>query len=230
MKIKTVLALVAGIIGFAGTARAAIVFQVINQTVTDGQTFNFGFNGSSIALGSGSFSISYTGPQYNPAGSSPMGYSWPASTSPPGVTLMAPGYANTNLVDLSGQSATVGNTAGSYVSNQNGSSDWLKQTFQVSFGQSAQAQDVWVPFSQSHNSSVSFNGWYGWAEFSFNNQKAVLGAVAFATSGDIIIGNTGSGTYSPTTLQDISAVPEPSALGALGGLCLAGLMLRRRTA
>jgi hypothetical protein len=58
----------------------------------------------------------------------------------------------------------------------------------------------------------------------------VLGAVAFATSGDIAIGDTGNGSYTPVVLQDVatSAVPEPSGQIALIALGSAGLLTRRR--
>jgi len=227
------LALAAGLTSFAGNAKANIVFQDLNQTILDGQTFNFGFNGTSITSGSGSFSIAYTAPKYYPEQTYtwPWGsFTYPAYTSTPSVTLRAPGYSDSNLVDLNGVSATEGNTAGSYVSNQNGSSDWLKQAGQISFTSSVQNQAVWVAISQSHNSSRNFDGWYGWQQITFNDSQATLAAVAFSTSGDIIIGDTGNGMYTPVVLQN-AAVPEPStyALMGLGTLALV-IAYRRKVA
>jgi len=221
------LVILLGLISFSGNASASnIVFQNLNQTILDGQTFNFGFDGTSITSGTGPFSIYYRGPRYYPEQISYWGTTYPAHTTAPSLSLSAPGYDNSNLVNLDGVSATQGSTAGSYVSNQ-GSSDWLKQANQISFSDSVQNQAVWVAISQSHNSVRNYNGWYGWEQITFNNNQAILAAVAFSTSGDIIIGDTGNGMYTPVVLQNAS-VPEPSALSliaiGLGGLAI----LRRR--
>ena len=70
---KTILslAIVAGLTSFAGDARAAIVFQNINQTIFDTQTFSFGFNGTSISLGSGPYVFEFNAPRTFPAWSGP---------------------------------------------------------------------------------------------------------------------------------------------------------------
>jgi hypothetical protein len=219
------LVILLGLISFSGNAGASnIVFQNLNQTILDGQTFNFGFDGTSITSGTGPFSISYTGPRYYPE-SQMWGMTFPAHNTAPSLFLAAPGYDNSNLVNLDGVSATQGRTAGSYVSNQ-GSSDWLKQANQISFNDSVQNQAVWVAISQSHNSVRNYNGWYGWEQITFNNSQAILAAVAFSTSGDIIIGDTGNGMYTPVALQN-APVPEPSALSLLA-IGLGGLALVRR--
>ena len=217
-----------GLISFSGNAGASnIVFRNLNQTILDGQTFNFGFDGTSITSGTGPFSISYTGPRYYPEQMSYWGTTYPAHTTAPSLFLTAPGYDNSNLVNLEGVSATQGRTAGSYVSNQ-GSSDWLKQANQIAFSDSVQNQAVWVAISQSHNSVRNFNGWYGWEQITFNNSQATLAAVAFSISGDIIIGDTGNGMYTPVVLQN-APVPEPSALSLLAiGLGGLALVQRRR--
>ena len=95
--------------------------------------------------------------------------------------------------------------------------------------QSMQNQAIWLAFMP--NGALN-SGYSGWAEFSFNNVGAVLGAVAFATSGDIVIGNTGNGLYTPVVLQDVStaAVPEPSQVAAslLLAAGIAGFVIVKR--
>ena len=95
-----------------------------------------------------------------------------------------------------------------------------------------------VTYSNLQNSAIwvimnPYNGGNaGWAQLSYNNNNGVIGAVAFATGGgDINIGDTGNGVYTPVVLQNV-AVPEPStyALFGIGAIGMLMVMRRKKTA
>jgi len=74
-------------------------------------------------------------------------------------------------------------------------------------------------------------GYAAWAELSYNNNNGVFGAVAFATGGgDINIGDTGNGFYTPVVLSNVAAVPEPSQVAAslLLAAGIAGFVIVKR--
>ena len=193
------------------------------------QTFNFGFDGSKISSGgTGGFTISYQGPVFYPAQIFTMGsfsFEMPAFTSSPSVTATSPYGYNGTLIYGGPDKLSENTQASSYM--------WQYGTYQKSYdGSSDQNQAVWLGFVPAHTVN-GVVGNYGWAEFSFNNQEAVLAAVAFATSGDIAIGDTGNGMYTPVVLQDVAttaAVPEPSQVAAslLLAAGIAGFVIVRR--
>ena len=228
---KTILALalVAGITLFAENAKAAIVFQNLDQTILAGQTFSFGFDGSTITTGSGGYSVSYTASQFYPAQTFnwtdegiDYSYTYPAFTSPPSISFQTPGYPN--YINMGGnqggggKAAVVGNNVKGYdLGWSNGS--------QVSYS-NLQNSAIWVIMNPYNNGNA------GWAQLSYNNNNGVIGAVAFATGGgDINIGDTGNGVYTPVVLQNV-AVPEPStyALFGIGAIGMLMVMRRKKTA
>jgi hypothetical protein len=224
---KSLLALVlaAGLTSFAGNAEAAIVFQNLDQTILAGQTFSFGFDGSTITTGSGGYSVSYEASQFYPAQTFnwthegiDYSYTSPAFTSPPSISFQTPGYPN--YINMGGnqggggKAAVVGNNVKGY-----------------DLGWSSGPQ---VTYSNLQNSAIwvimnPYNGGYaGWAQLSYNNNNGVIGAVAFATGGgDINIGDTGNGVYTPVVLQNV-AVPEPSTYALFGVGALALVVAYRR--
>ena len=241
---KTILALAlaAGLTSFAGNAKATIVFQEFNQSIADGQPYSFGFNGSSITSGSGDYSLTYSPSKFYPAETDSWtyegvdySYTFPAYTSP--ISLLVDDAYTQSATAL--YPGTQGNAygpnpqQGNAVSNYNRANQVPQGTY---YGESTygiantQNQAIWLAFMPNANNI--YGGYSGWAEFSFNNAEAVLGAVAFATSGDITIGDTGNGMYNPVVLQDVSpaAVPEPSQVAAslllVGGI--AGFVIVRR--
>ena len=213
---KTILALVlvAGLTSFAGNAKAAIVFQNLDQTILAGQTFNFGFNGSTITTGSGGYSVSYS------SASSVTYPGFGTFTNPAGMTFQTPGYPQYIYAGKQFRGGGVDLVAGLSV---NGLDSGWSSGRSVSL-QNAANQSIWL--------AIQGNGSYnGWAELSYNNNNGVIGAVAFTTgSGDIRIGDTGNGMYTPVVLQNV-AVPEPStyALFAFGTIGMLMVMRRKKT-
>jgi hypothetical protein len=214
---KTILALVlsAGLTSFAGNAKAAIVFKNLNQTIYAGQTFQFGFDGSTITTGSGGYSVSY---------SSASSFTYPGYgtfTNPPSMTFQTPGYPQ--YITKGGNQGGGGRAAVEGYNVKGYDLGWSSGS-QVSYN-NLQNSAIWVIMNP-------YNGGYAaWAELSYNNNNGVIGAVAFATgSGDINIGDTGNGMYTPVVLQNV-AVPEPStyALFGLGALALV-IAYRRKVA
>jgi hypothetical protein len=101
------LALAAGLTSFAGNAKASIVFRNFDLTVSNGQTLNFGFDGTSITSGSGQFSLRFSAPVYHPEetfswtfNDVDYSYTYPAFTTPLTVRL------NDDMTDISTQSYT----------------------------------------------------------------------------------------------------------------------------
>ena len=227
MKIKTVLALVAGIIGYVGEAKAAIVFQNLDLVYDPTGYLSFAYNPGTKAISvsqtsnlDGGFSLSYSPPAANPY----YPFYGPPTFSA-GYILNGGNKSDrsygANIYDLS-------STYGSSVDGNGGGGSWQKLIAGGFSADLSAGQTVYVGLAnvQGYGMNPAYNGW---AAFTGTGSGIRLGAVAFNTvlTSIITTGDTGSGSYSPTA---ISAVPEPSALGALGGLCLAGLMLRRRTA
>jgi hypothetical protein len=215
---KTLLALAiaAGLTSIAVNASAAIVFQDLNQTILAGQTFNFGFDGSTITTGSGGYSVSY---------SSASSFTHPifgTFNMPVSMTFTTPGYPQYIVMGGNqgggGKAAVEGNSVKGY------DSGWTIGS-QVQYS-NLQNSAIWVimyPYP---------GGYAGWAELSYNNNNGFIGAVAFATgSGDINIGDTGNGMYTPVVLQNV-AVPEPTtyALFGLGAIGMLMVMRRKKTA
>ena len=239
---KTILALslTAGLTSFAGNAKADIVFQEFNQSIADGQTYSFGFNGSSITSGSGDYSLKYQLSKSYPAetfswtyNGVDYSYTYPAYTSPNSL-LVSDTYTQSYTALYPG---TQGNAYGPnpqqgyLVSNYNRANQVPQGNYsgESMYAANTQNQAIWLAFMPNANNI--YGGYSGWAEFSFNNAEAVLGAVAFATSGDITIGDTGNGMYNPVVLQDV-AVPEPStyALFGIGTIGMLMVMRRKKTA
>jgi len=216
---KTILALAlaAGLTSFAGNAKASIVFQNLDQTILAGQTFNFGFDGSTIITGSGGYSVSY---------SSASSFTFPGYGTfniPGSISFKTPGYPN--YINMGGnqggggKAAVEGNNVKGYDWGWSNGSD-------VSYNLPNSA--IWVIMNPYPG------GYAGWAELSYNNNNGVIGAVAFATGGgDINIGDTGNGMYTPVVLKDVAntaAVPEPSQVAAslLLAAGIAGFLIVRR--
>jgi PEP-CTERM motif len=218
------LVLVAVLTSFTGNAKAAIIFQNLDQTILAGQTFNFGFDGSTITTGSGGYSVKFTASQFYPAQTFnwtyegiDYSYTYPEFTSSPSMSFETPGYPN--YINMGGNQGGGGKAA---VEGNN------VKGYDLGWSNGPQVQ-----YSDLQNSAIwvimnPYNGGYaGWAQLSYNNNNGVIGAVAFATgSGDINIGDTGTGMYIPVVLQNV-AVPEPSALSLLA-LGLGGLVILRR--
>ena len=228
---KTILALAlaAGLTSFAGNAKATIVFQEFNQSIADGQPYSFGFNGSSITSGSGDYSVTYSPSKFYPAETFSWTYegvdysdTFDAYTSPASMGFKTPGYPQ--YINMGG--------------NQGGGGKYAAEGNNVKGYDLGWSSGPDVTYSNLQNSAIwvimnPYDGGYaGWAELSYNNNNGVIGAVAFATSGDILIGDTGNGMYNPVLLQDVSpaAVPEPSQVAAslllVGGI--AGFVIVRR--
>ena len=213
---KTILALAsaAGLTLFAGNAKAAIVFQNLDQTILAGQTFNFGFDGSTITTGSGGYSVSYSS-----AGSFTfpgMGtFNFPASMS-----FQTPGYPN--YINLGGNQGGGGKAAAEGNNVKGYDLGWSNGS-QVTYN-NLQNSAIWVIMNPYNGGNA------GWAQLSYNNNNGVIGAVAFATGGgDINIGDTGNGMYTPVVLQNV-AVPEPSTYALFGIGALALVIAYRRKA
>ena len=102
---KTLLALVlaAGLTSFAGNAKADIVYQNLDQTILAGQTFNFGFDGSTITTGSGGYSVSYSS-------ASSFTDPWYGTFNIPAfMSFQTPGYPN--YINLGGNQGGGGKAA-----------------------------------------------------------------------------------------------------------------------
>jgi hypothetical protein len=221
---KTILAIVlsAGLTSFAGSAKANIVFQDLNQTILAGQTFNFGFNGSTITSGIGGYSISFNAPE------TISGW-WGTYTSKASVTLTTPGYPELIYQGSNyGGNYSINIAPGVSVAGLDGNGSARSS---ISFNEdNLQNIAIWAPI---HNNIPSYSNYYnGWLQLAYNNNGAVLAAVAFATGGgasDILVGDTGNGYYAPTTSPN--TVPEPStyALFGLGALALI-IAYRRKVA
>jgi hypothetical protein len=216
---KTILALalVAGLTSFAGNAKAAIVFRNLDQTILAGQTFNFGFDGSTITTGSGGYSVSYTASQFYPAQTfnwtnegTDYSYTYPAFTAPSFMGFETPGYPQ--YIVIGGNQGGGGKPAVAGASVKGYDSGWTSGS-QVQYS-NLQNSAIWVIMYPYPGGNA------GWAQLSYNNNNGFIGAVAFATgNGDINIGDTGNGMYTPVVLSN---VPEPStyALFGLGAMAL----------
>ena len=238
-KILLALALAAGLTSFAGSAKADIVFKEFNQTIADGQPYSFGFNGSSITSGSGDYSVTYKPSEFFPAetyyftiSGVEHSYTFPAVTVPSRVLVNDAETQSYTALYLGTQGNGYGsNPQPTYAVSSYNRDNQVYGGYYNGAGsdQSMQNQAIWLAFMP--NGALN-SGYSGWAEFSFNNVGAVLGAVAFATSGDIVIGNTGNGLYTPVVLQDVStaAVPEPSQVAAslLLAAGIAGFVMVKR--
>ena len=231
MKAKSLLlALTAGLTGFAGTTKASIV-------VLDVSAYN-GINGG-VAAGSSSIISIATN----------VNLLFMNDFSPnPGRTFT--GLSSINNADNFGSTASIAydTTAGrinsvpfAYTFGQSVKTTTGSSIVPVSGGSTA----IWTSFAETIVTASSWYsagtfaspdftsshylgfltsaGKYGWLNTSWTASTGrfqILGGAYENLSGvDIAAGDTGT-----------SAVPEPSGLCALGGLCLAGLMLRRRTA
>lgn len=226
MKTKTLLALATGIIGFAATAKASVVFQNINQTLTDGQSFQIGFDGTSITLGSGFLTATYSAPQsysdyvpleyreYYPPGSIDAdGYN--SGTNPAMLLFSTTGSPDPNI--YGGSSAVTSGITGSDSNSYN--SGWGSGSGYYTTANSGSDTPNYVYLLPNPNKS-------GWVEFSLNDSSAFIGAAAFiTTSGYATVGDTGNGLYVPTVP---SAVPEASTSLCLLALGAVGLVARRR--
>ena len=212
------LALMAALTSFTGNAKASVVFQNINQLILDGQSFNFGFDGSRITSGSGGYSISFAAPYL----SSMMGMTFKSNAS---VTLTTPGYPELIYPGSNyGGSYSISITPGVSVAGLDGNGSARTS---ISFNNdNFRNIAIWAPI---HNNIPSYSNFYnGWVQFAYNDNGAELAAIAFASGGganDILVGDTGSGFYSPITSPAL--VPEPSALSLLA-LGLGGLAILRR--
>jgi hypothetical protein len=225
------LAIAAGLTSFAGNTKAAIVFQNLNQTILDGQPFYFGFDGTAISLGSGPYEFTFHAPMTIPEWSGP-GYYYPPLNIPANVEFSSPGDPYDYVV--TGPEGGGGGTAlqvGDSVNITN--AGWSGATAMWTNSNTIN----WVGFASRGGSSA----YAGWAQFSFNDDFATIGAIAFTTSsrlgdgitiGDINIGDTGSGYYS-ASLPSSSAVPEPRQVASsllLLALGAAGVAIQRQRA
>ena len=218
MKSKIILALAAGIIGLSASAHAAIVFQDINQTLTDGQTYRFGFDGTSLTLGSGSFVVTYTAPVQHPASNDGYYGYQPAYTSPAYLDVSTGGWPNPTIYGGSGAvtSGLTGNESGIY------NSGWGQ-------GSKSYTPSPTVVDSPTYTYFLPGPGKSGWMEFSLNGSSAFIGAIGFSTTnGYATVGDTGAGLYVPAAPPSTSPVPEPSSQLALIALVSAGVLTRRR--
>lgn len=222
------LAAAAGLAAFSPNAEGAIVFQNFNQTILTNQTFNFGFDGTTLTGGSGDYAITYSAGQYFPEQTYnwvdddgvPQSYTYPAFTSPPSLTFDTPGYPQYTYEGGNqgggGAPVIVGDSIQGYDSGWSGGAN-------ASYFNLPNIA-LWLIVKPD-----GIPGSYvGWIQVSYNNESAVIAGAAFATSGDLLVGDTGNGFFTPVILQNV-VVPEPSTYGlALGGLALAVVALRRR--
>jgi len=191
------------------------VFQNLDQTIYAGQTFNFGFDGSTIITGSGGYSVSYT---------SARSITYPGFGTfniPASISFQTPGYPN--YINMGGNQGGGGKAAVEGNSVKGYDLGWSNGS-QVQYS-NLQNSSIWVILNPYNGGNA------GWAQLSYNNNNGVIGAVAFATGGgDINIGDTGNGMYTPVVLQNV-AVPEPStyALFGLGALALVVAYRRKVT-
>ena len=230
---KTILslAIVAGLTLFAGDAKAAVVFQSINQTIFDTETFDFGFDGAAISLGSGPYRFTFNAPRTFPAWSGP-GFYYPPFTMPANVRFVSPADPYDYVITgpeggQGGNSLQVGDSVETTNAGwDNASATWMN-TNTIN----------WVALTNRGGSSA----YAGWAEFSFNDNAATIGAIAFTTvsrlgdgvtPGDINIGDTGSGYYT-ASLPPTSSAPEPGQVASsllLLALGAAGVAIQRQRA
>ena len=207
------LALGLGLAAMAGSAKAAIIFNEINQTITNGQTFNFSFANKSGPVSG--YSISYSQEQVYSGidffTQQPYSFTDPAHVS---LNISVNGYISRY------NSETV--TSGNSTANLNSFNGVDQKTF------TTPTQAVWVAFTYPEGASGFNNNVDGWMQLSFNNQNAVLGAIAYEnTGGNITIGDTGNGFYTPVVLQNVASVPEPGTF-IPAAVLVAGALLRRR--
>jgi len=217
---KTILALAiaAGLTSFAGNAKADIVFQDLNQTILAGQTINFGFNGSTITTGSGGYSVSYS------SASSVTYPGYGTFNIPASMSFKTPGFPEYLYTGLQFRGGGVNLTEGLSVNGlDTGWGSGASQTYQ-----NAENQVIWLAIQNNGNINSGYNGW---AELTYNDNGGEIAAVAFATAGgDINIGDTGNGYFTP--LSSPNVVPEPStyALFGIGAIGMLMVLRRKKTA
>lgn len=224
MKTKTMLALAAGIIGYFGEAKAAIVFQKLDLAYNGSGYLSFAYNPSTAEISvsqtsnlDGGFSLSYTPPQSN--------YYYPYFGPP---TFSARYDLNGGFKSNFAYGNNIYDTYQTQGFSINGNGGGGSRGTTISGGWSddlSAGQTVYVGLAD-----VMFTGnnpaYNGWAAFTGTGSGVRLDAVAFnnVLGSSITAGDTGSGSYSPSATP---AVPEPSAV-ALLGLGTLGLIVRRR--
>jgi hypothetical protein len=226
MKPKSLLALVAGIIGFAGEAKAAIVFQKLDLAYDRSGYLSFAYNPSTADISvsqtsnlDGGFSLSYSPPapnDYYPLFGPPT---FSARYDLNGGSKSNFAYGN-NIYDTSlTQGFSVNGNGGGGSRGITISGGWSDD---LSAGETVYVGLAEVMFT---GNNPAYNGW---AAFTGTGSGVRLDAVAFNTvlGSSITAGDTGSGSYSPSATL---AVPEPSAV-ALLGLGAMGLVARRLVA
>jgi hypothetical protein len=200
MKTKTLIALVAGFIGFAGTSQAAIS-TVSSQSFTSDETIEIRFNSSTGRIHNEVWFV--TSASSRPAFEIFPGFFMPGE--PARLGLGNSSYTNEwsvlTLPELAMIDSSTAFTGGHSIENSVAESYFgIRMNTETSYG----ANDGGIH--------------YGWVKLSYNYDTGagqVLGAAINTTAGEGI------------TAGQIVAVPEPSAM-ALLGLGTVGLLARRR--
>jgi hypothetical protein len=200
MKTKTLIALVAGFIGFAGTSQAAIS-TVSSQSFTSGDSIDIRFDSSTGRIHNHVWSVYSRA--YDPGFEFPWGDFMPGQ--PAQLELTNSWYTNEWSALTLSEGAMIDSSTPFTGYNQ----------FENSLVESY--------FGIRMNTETSYGAndggiHYGWVKLSYNYDTGagqVLGAAINTTAGEGI------------TAGQIVAVPEPSAM-ALLGLGTVGLLARRR--
>lgn len=207
---KTILALIlaAGLISFAGNAKAAIVFRELDLQYGTSGTLSFSYQpsvsqivSSTTSILDGGFSVSYSAPSpnyYYPNFGPPT---WPASWTLNSL------YTSDLSYGQNSSSASYG--ASVYYSSGGGRQSLISGTI---------GQTVYVGLTDFKESGMN-PAYTGWVAFTTTGTGVQLDAIAFNTQlgAGITIGDTGNGMYTPPP-----SVPEPSTyvLFGLGSLAL----------